>query len=58
MDKKLKNNILSIVKEIPKQPMDVQITIHLENLKAHFGEENVKNFLKEFYFKPLKRKAG
>ena len=32
------------------QPADYQITVHLENLKAHFGEEKIKNFLKEFYF--------
>lgn len=32
------------------EPVDYQITVHLENLKAHYGEKRIKQFLKDFYF--------
>jgi len=40
---------------LEREPIDYQITVHLDNLNAHYGQERVKAFLKEFYFAAPKK---
>jgi hypothetical protein len=42
----------TIIAEFPlsKEPVDYQLTVHLQNMKAYYGEKRIKQFLKDFYF--------
>lgn len=52
-------NVTRVSTDLDMEPVDYQITTHLENLNAHFGREKMKQFLKEHYFgankKPQRR---
>lgn len=43
-------NVIRVSTELDLEPTDYQITVHLENLNAHYGREKMRAFLKEFYF--------
>jgi len=45
-------NVIRVSTDVDLQPVDAQITLHLENMNAHYGREKMKAFLKEFYFNP------
>jgi hypothetical protein len=45
-------NVIRVSTDLDLEPTDAQITVHLENLNAHYGREKMKTFLKEFYFNP------
>ena len=56
MEQKTTNKVIDIKTKLDKEPTAYQLTLHLENLKAYYGEATVKKFLKEFYFNTKKEK--
>jgi len=53
-------NVIRVSTQMDMKPTDYQITIHLQNLSAHYGQEKMRAFLREFYFggqQPARRRA-
>lgn len=61
MENKKQNSKVIDHPKIDDNPIDYMISIHIRNMYATYGEEKVKNSLKELFnleYKPKKRKAA
>lgn len=55
------NSVAHMITNLSIEPDAYQLTLHLENLKSHYGEDVIMSFLKEFYFNkvtPQQRKKA
>jgi hypothetical protein len=43
-------NVIRVSTGLEEGVVDYQITVHLENLNAHYGRSKMRAFLREFYF--------